>query len=147
MAILRTCRMCGAELHENASECPKCGDSPPNGTATGDVAMPLPHSGPGIASVGFAVFGWVMTVTGLGLTFAAFGPQSPELELTRRLSEMALLVAAGSLLTGTILGVVGVLHHDRNRSFAIVGVALSLFPLINCVGMILSNSIRAVIQR
>ena len=60
---------------------------------------------------------------------------------------MALLVAAGSLLTGTILGVVGVLHHDRNRSFAIVGVALSLFPLINCVGMILSNSIRAVIQR
>ena len=133
MAALNVCPMCGKSVPRGADACPECGEKRP---VTGRKLsyLEMPHSGPGLASFGFALLGWITLVGTFGFTaFVVQGrsPAQPPIAIgVAAIAGMALLSA------GIVLGLVGVLLPNRKKVFAILGLVFSLLPVVSCGGLI-----------
>jgi len=99
----------------------------------------LPHSGVGIASCVLALFavlagGFAMVlaaVVGFDDIEAAINAEEPEAILAG-----LLFLGAGLLfLIGLVLAVAGLLQHDRNKLFAVLGLCLNGLCLLCGLGM------------
>lgn len=133
MATVNSCPMCGASVSQDARSCPQCGDK-----FGGRAGPTRPHSGPGIASLAFAIPGAITAFSGFGviayLVFKHRGESVPFQSMV--VASLVFWGGFGLLVIAAVLGLVGVLLPDRNKRYAILGLVISLLPIVIFVGVL-----------